>query len=119
MTNPKLEPASRVLSGSPSITRDVSLNDRTPLSPTARLSVSPAPGARAHNMNRKRRTVLWLYTEDYEYLSSIADHDMDSKNVSMHRLVKALRAAGVKSFLSLNETLKAPSHASGRPLPKP
>jgi len=56
-------------------------------------------------MNRKRRTVLWLYTEDYEYLSAVAD-DMDSKNVSMHRLVKALRAAGVKSFLKLDETLR-------------
>ncbi|GEM_PF-3949281 len=57
-------------------------------------------------MTRKRRTVLWLYNEDYEYLSSVAEHDMDSKNVSMHRLVKALRNAGVKSFLKLDETLK-------------
>jgi hypothetical protein len=31
---------------------------------------------------------------------------MDSKNVSMHRLVKALRAAGVKSFLKFDEQLK-------------
>jgi hypothetical protein len=31
---------------------------------------------------------------------------MDSKNVSMHRLVKALRNAGVKSFLKLDESLK-------------
>ena len=58
-------------------------------------------------MTRKRRTVLWLYNEDYEYLSSVADQDMDSKNVSMHRLVKALRNAGVKSFLKLDETLKS------------
>jgi hypothetical protein len=57
-------------------------------------------------MTRKRRTVLWLYNEDYEYLSSVAEHDMDSKNVSMHRLVKTLRNAGVKSFLKLDETLK-------------
>ena len=57
-------------------------------------------------MNRKRRTVLWLYTEDYEYLSAVAEHDMDSKNVSMHRLVKALRTAGVKSFLRIEETLR-------------
>jgi hypothetical protein len=57
-------------------------------------------------MNRKRRTVLWLYNEDYEYLSSVAEHDMDSKNVSMHRLVKALRASGIKSFLKLDEHLK-------------
>jgi hypothetical protein len=57
-------------------------------------------------MNRKRRTVFWLYNEDYEYLSSVAEHDMDSKNVSMHRLVKALRAAGVKSFLKFDEQLK-------------
>ena len=57
-------------------------------------------------MTRKRRTVLWLYNEDYEYLSSVADHDMDTKNVSMHRLVKALRGAGVKSFLKLDESLK-------------
>ena len=57
-------------------------------------------------MNRKRRTVLWLYSEDYEYLSAVAEHDTDSKNVSMHRLVKALRAAGIKSFLKLDEHLK-------------
>ena len=57
-------------------------------------------------MNRKRRTVLWLYTEDYQYLSTVAEHDSDSKNVSMHRLVKALRTAGVKSFLRLEETFK-------------
>ena len=57
-------------------------------------------------MTRKRRTVLWLYNEDYEYLSSVAEHDMDTKNVSMHRLVKALRVAGVKSFLKLDEGLK-------------
>ena len=57
-------------------------------------------------MTRKRRTVLWLYNEDYEYLSAVADHDMDSKNISMHRLVKALRQANVKSFLKIDETLK-------------
>jgi len=57
-------------------------------------------------MARKRRTVLWLYNEDYEYLSAVAQHDMDSKNISMHRLVKALRAAGIKSFLKLDETLR-------------
>ena len=57
-------------------------------------------------MTRKRRTVLWLYNEDYEYLSSVANHDMDTKNVSMHRLVKALRGAGIKSFLKLDEGLK-------------
>lgn len=57
-------------------------------------------------MTRKRRTVLWLYNEDYEYLNSVAEHDMDSKNVSMHRLVKALRNAGVKSFLKLDENVK-------------
>jgi len=66
------------------------------------------------NMNRKRRTVLWLYTEDYEYLSAVAEHDMDSKNVSMHRLVKALRAAGVKSFLRFEETLRRLPPAQGR-----
>ena len=65
-------------------------------------------------MNRKRRTVLWLYTEDYDYLSAVAEHDMDSKNVSMHRLVKALRAAGVKSFLRLDETLKRLPPPQGR-----
>jgi hypothetical protein len=65
-------------------------------------------------MNRKRRTVLWLYTEDYEYLSAVAEHDMDSKNVSMHRLVKALRAAGVKSFLRFEETLRRLPPAQGR-----
>ena len=57
-------------------------------------------------MNRKRRTVLWLFNEDYEYLSAIAEHDSDSKNVSMHRLIKALRSAGIKSFLKLDETFR-------------
>ena len=57
-------------------------------------------------MTRKRRTVLWLYNEDYEYLDAVAEQDMDSKNVSMHRLVKALRAAGIKSFLKLDEHIK-------------
>lgn len=57
-------------------------------------------------MTRKRRTVLWLYNEDYEYLSAVAANDMDTKNVSMHRLVKALRAAGLKSFLKLDEALR-------------
>lgn len=65
-------------------------------------------------MHRKRRTVLWLYNEDYEYLSSIAEHDSDSKNVSMHRLVKALRAAGIKSFLRLDESLKRLPPSPGR-----
>jgi hypothetical protein len=65
-------------------------------------------------MNRKRRTVLWLYTEDYDYLSAVAEQDMDSKNVSMHRLVKALRTAGVKSFLRLDETLKRLPPPQGR-----
>jgi hypothetical protein len=36
---------------------------------------------------RKRRTVLWLYAEDYEYLSAVAATDLDTKNASMHRLV--------------------------------
>jgi hypothetical protein len=63
----------------------------------------PARTDRVHPMNRKRRTVLWLYNEDYEYLSAVADHDMDTKNISMHRLVKALRHANVKSFLKLEE----------------
>ena len=57
-------------------------------------------------MNRKRRTVLWLFKEDYEYLSAVAEHDMDTKNISMHRLVKALRRANVKSFLKLEEVFK-------------
>ena len=95
---------SRAAYGSQTITRDVS--KYTALNPAPRSTVSPAPGARAHRMTRKRRTVLWLYNEDYEYLSSVADQDMDSKNVSMHRLVKALRNAGVKSFLKLDESLK-------------
>jgi hypothetical protein len=54
---------------------------------------------------RKRRTVLWLYTEDYEYLSAIAKADSDSKNTSMQRLVKALRKAGVRSFLDLSQVI--------------
>ncbi|HVH87600.1 MAG TPA: hypothetical protein VM912_12815 [Terriglobales bacterium] len=66
-------------------------------------------------MTRKRRTVLWLYNEDYEYLNSIAEHDMDTKNVSMHRLVRALRGAGVKSFLKLDETFKRLPPPSGKP----
>lgn len=66
-------------------------------------------------MNRKRRTVLWLYTEDYEYLSTVAEHDSDSKNVSMHRLVKALRASGVKSFLRLEENFRRLTPPQGKP----
>jgi len=66
----------------------------------------PVSIKREHPMTRKRRTVLWLYNEDYEYLSAIAEHDMDTKNVSMHRLVKALRNANVKSFLKLEETFR-------------
>ena len=58
-------------------------------------------------MTRKRRTVLWLYNEDYDYLSAVADHDMDSKNISLHRLVKALRHAKIRSFLKLDETFKS------------
>jgi hypothetical protein len=54
---------------------------------------------------RKRRTVLWLFQEDYEYLSAVAEGDSDSKNVSMHRLVKALRKAGIKSFIQLDQHL--------------
>ena len=73
-------------------------------------TLTPFPSSPEHrrvtHMTRKRRTVLWLYNEDYEYLSAVADHDMDSKNVSMHRLVKALRAAGIKSFLRLEEGIK-------------
>jgi len=65
-------------------------------------------------MIRKKRTVLWLYPEDYEYLSAVAEHDMDTKNISMHRLVNVLRAAGVKSFLKLDETLRKTT-VPGRP----
>ena len=65
-------------------------------------------------MNRKRRTVLWLYNEDYEYLRAVAEHDMDTKNVSMHRLVKALRAAGIKSFLKLEEGIRRLPQSPGR-----
>jgi hypothetical protein len=54
---------------------------------------------------RKRRTVLWLYAEDYEYLSAVAATDLDTKNASMHRLVKALRTAGIQSFLLLESVL--------------
>ena len=66
-------------------------------------------------MNRKRRTVLWLYNEDYDYLSAIAEHDMDSKNISMHRLVKALRSANIKSFLKLEETFKRLNPPASKP----
>ena len=71
-------------------------------------------GQRVLPMNRKRRTVLWLFNEDYEYLSAVAEHDMDTKNVSMHRLVKALRAAGIKSFLKLEEGLRRSPQSPGR-----
>jgi hypothetical protein len=73
---------------------------------TVRRASVPVSTKRVQTMNRKRRTVLWLYNEDYEYLSSVAEHDMDSKNVSMHRLVKALRNANIKSFLKLDEVFK-------------
>ena len=54
-------------------------------------------------MNRKRRTVLWLYLEDYEYLQTIAEHDSDSKSSSMTRLVRILRRAHIKTFTNLEE----------------
>ena len=62
-------------------------------------------------ISRKRRTVLWLFQEDYDYLSSVAKCDSDSKNISMHRLVKALRGAGIKSFVHLKLQIvhKSPS----------
>ena len=56
--------------------------------------------------SRKRRTVLYLFQEDYNYLSEVAEADVASKNVSMHRLVKALRKAGVRSFIQLEQHLK-------------
>ena len=49
--------------------------------------------------------MLWLYAEDYEYLSAVAATDLDTKNASMHRLVKALRTAGIQSFLLLESVL--------------
>ena len=56
----------------------------------------------SQTLKRKRRTVLWLYNEDYDYLKRIATADGDSKNVSMRRLVKALRTARVESFARLD-----------------
>lgn len=70
------------------------------------VSAPASSGAGRRSIGRKRRTVLWLFNEDYEYLSGIAKSDADSKNISMHRLVKVLRAAGIKSFLNLDERLK-------------
>ena len=55
---------------------------------------------------RKRRTVLWLFQEDYKYLSEVADNDSDSKNVSVQRLIRALRKAGIRSFVDIEEHLK-------------
>ena len=78
------------------------------------MSSAPAPylALPAQRLKRKRRTVLWLYDEDYEYLSRIAAADVDSKNVSMRRLVKALRAAGVTSFKNLNFPTRLTSQAA-------
>jgi hypothetical protein len=87
-----------------SITIAASHNERSFSEAGGVPSVSPLK--RVQYMNRKRRTVLWLYKEDYEYLSAVAEHDMDSKNISMHRLVKALRSANVKSFLKVEEIFK-------------
>jgi hypothetical protein len=67
---------------------------------------------------RKRRTVLWLYTEDYEYLSAIAKADSDSKNTSMQRLVKALRKTGVRSFLDLSQVIQPRVSAPSGVIPK-
>jgi len=92
-------------SASDLITITANRNDCS-FSPTVRRALVPVSHMRVLPMNRKRRTVLWLYNEDYEYLSSVAEHDMDSKNVSMHRLVKVLRSANVKSFLKLDEVFK-------------
>ena len=106
---------SYVGSSSPTITTTGGI-DRARLTPAlVRPTVSPVPsGKRVLPMNRKRRTVLWLYNEDCEYLSAVAEQDMDSKNVSMHRLVKALRAAGIKSFLKLDESIKRLPPPAGR-----
>jgi hypothetical protein len=57
----------------------------------------------------KRRTVLWLSTQDYEYLSTVATNDEDSKNRSMHRLLRWLREHRISSFTDLtpNKTIVA------------
>ena len=64
--------------------------------------------------SRKRRTVLWLFQEDYDFLANVADGDSDSKNVSMHRLVKALRKAGIRSFIHLEQHLKKSQHETSK-----
>lgn len=104
-TCPNSAPGSYQQSAPDSITLTADRNDYSS-SETVRRAPVPVSTKRVQTMNRKRRTVLWLYNEDYEYLSSVAEHDMDSKNISMHRLVKVLRNANIKSFLKLDETFK-------------
>jgi ABC-type metal ion transport system substrate-binding protein len=75
------------------------------------VSSAPAPCLVTQAKTRKRRTVLWLYHEDYEYLSRIASADGDSKNVSMRRLVKALRRAHVTSFINIEQQIVSKSRS--------
>jgi len=62
---------------------------------------------------RKRRTVLWLFTEDYEFLERIADADGETKSASIHRLVRALRLRRVTTFRALESVLAAAQDKDG------
>ena len=66
---------------------------------------------------RKRRTVLWLFNEDYEFLDRIAKADGETKNASMHRLIRALRVNQVTSFRALENVLKALPTRTREPQP--
>lgn len=61
---------------------------------------------------RKRRTVLWLFKEDFEFLELIAKTDGETKNASMHRLVRALRASQISSFRNVESSLNSSTNRS-------
>lgn len=46
----------------------------------------------------KRRVVLWLSVEDYEYFHNVVKNDRTSKSKSAHRLLSMLREADITSF---------------------
>jgi hypothetical protein len=64
----------------------------------------------------KRRTVLWLSQQDYDYLSTVAIKDGDTKNRSMHVLLGWLVKQGVTSFRAIDGHL-APRQPCLQPAP--
>lgn len=46
-------------------------------------------------MTRKRRTVLWLYNEDYEHLRAVAGHDVDTKKRWLDETLRKTTVPGI------------------------